>query len=332
MRLKDYFIELLKEHGIDSISTSLKLISRDPIQQMAVYVANGKANVCRGSEGKAFKLNGEPVSEAKAFVGDCSNAVFGRDELIERTEGFPYVVIDCQFYDLHSKKEKSKVKTQLRATLGVIRDFMWDDRLAITGKKIQEFERFYSESTASFIKEKNFDRVILLDPNAEEVYSGEKADCFIIGGIVDKTGNKKGWTSKIGRDLEREGIDFTSAKILLRGDTIGVPDRINTIAEMVLLTVLDGIEVEEAIRRVQSNLVARWRLKKELPKITKRLDSKRPFRFVLKSDFRKFDWLNLSYRDFLEVCRQMDYIVVDDSLFEIIQKFEFDEVKGAYKA
>ena len=335
MKLRDVLIRLLRKKGIGTISTNIDRIldSDDVIQMMAVYIANGKANVCRGHKGLAFDLEGRRIyGDAEAFVGRCDDAILTRDELIEEAERefFPYIVIDCSFFDKHIEKEKRKVLFQIAQTLGVIRKYMWDEKLIVTALNCGI--GVYYPSTAEFIKKKGIEDVILLDPFGDEIFEGQKAECYIIGGIVDKVGNKTGWTSKLGEMLKEEGIEFRSMRILLRGDIIGVPDRINTIAEIVLRVVLDGDDVETAIRKVQSPLVARWRLRKEIPKLTIRIDvNGRPFRVVRKSEFEKFDWLNIDKKDFYEVCSELGYLVIDDDrLEEIIKNAEWDEKKRRY--
>lgn len=341
MRLRDIFVELLRQRGIERIGTSILKIakSRDPIQTLAVYVAIGRANICFATGGlkKSFTLDGKLVEEPpQAYVGDCDNIIFTREELVERAQGFPYIVVDCSFFDLHTEKEKKKVLFQIKCTLGVIRDYMWDEKFVVTGIKPPEVPAVFYPSTVDFLKEKidsgEIKRVILLDPNAESVFEGEKADCYIIGGIVDKSGNKTGLTSKIGEMLKENGIPFESKKILLRGDVIGVPDRINTIAELLLKVVLDGKEIEEAIKEVQSPLVARWRLKKELPKHTIRVDiNGRPFRIVKKSLFKEFGWLNIQPKDFFVACKQLGFLVVDDELLDrMLENAVRDERKNRY--
>ncbi len=335
MRLKDVFVRLLKEKGIESVGTNIDKIlrSRDILQMMSVYVALGKANVCRGNKGLAFDLSGRRVDKAHAFVGRCyEDVVLTRDELVLEAEKeyFPYIVVDCSFFDKHNEKEKRKVLFQITQTLGVVRRYMWDERLIVTA--LDCGVGVYYPTTIDFIRDKGIDDVILLDPHGEEVFNGEKAECYIIGGIVDKAGNKTGWTSKIGEMLKREGIKFRSMRILLKGDTIGVPDRINTIAELILKVVLDGKDVESAIREIQSPLVARWRLRKELPKLTVRVDvNGRPFRIVRRSEFKRFNWLNIGLKDFYEVCSELGYLVLDDrKLEEIIRNAEWDERKRRF--
>lgn len=318
MRLRDVFVELLKERGIERIWG----VSKD-IQRLAVLVANGKASVCKAKSERSMDLKGNVLElPAQAYIGKCNEPILDRNELISRCAHFPYVVVDCSFLPLHSEKEKKKLFLQLKCTLGVIREFMWDERFVITGAKFDLNVPYYS-SLEEFLREKDFERIILLDPNARDIFNGEKADCYIIGGIVDLAGNKRGLTTEIGKKLEKARISFEAKKIVLRGDTIGVPDRINSITEILLRCVLDGEGIEDAIKAVQSPLVARWRLKKEIPRLSIRIDTIRPFRIVRKSDFYRFNWLNVCWKDFFEVCRQLGFIVVEDRVAEsLIRSFQ----------
>ncbi len=326
MRLKDVFLEALKEMDVDCISTEKR---EDSLQSVARNVIMGKANVCRGIKGEIV-LKLRENCEKPVYVGKCENPVLSRETLLERVKDFPYVVIDCSFYDLHTEKEKKKLKLQIQQSLGVVRRFMWDERLVVTHRDFG-VGVFYP-STEDFVKDMGFEEVILLDPNGEEVFKGQRSMCYVIGGIVDKVGNKRGWTSKIGERLRRNGVNVRSVRIELRGDVIGVPDRLNTIVEILLRVVLDGEDVESAIRAVQPPLVAKWRLRKELPKRTVRIDVKgRPFRVVRKSEIKNFDWLNVRPKDFYEVCSELRYLVLDDDWLEyVLKNSKFDEVKNRY--
>ncbi len=330
MRLKDVFIEVLKEYGIEFIGTNVvKVIkSKDPIKTMALLVANGKVNICYPKDGAVFDLNGNKSnSKAQAFVGKCDDIIIERERIVNRYR-FPYVVIDCRFYDLHSEKEKKKLLLQIRQTLNVVREFMWDERLIVT---LDCGCGVYYPSVEDFLAEKNFEKVILLDPEGEEEFKGEFADCYIIGGIVDKAGDKKGWTSKICKILREKGFNVKSQRILLRGDVIGVPDRLNHIAEIVLRVVLDGEDVENAIRSVQPYTVAKWRLRKVLHEYTVRVRvGDKTFRVLPKSVFKEFNWLNLRISDFYEVCSEMKYFVVSDEVMETIKRSKWDEKRRCY--
>lgn len=335
MRLRDIFVLELRKMNVERIGTRLKKVmsSLDPITRIAVYVANGKAEVCRSDGGlqHSFTLDGRFVNlPPHAYVGKCqSEILLSRDNLTAYP--FPYVVVDCRFFHQHSEKERQKIKLQIKQTLGVVRNYMWDKKLIVTYRDFG-FGVFYP-STEDFLRDKGVERVVLLDPSGEELYSKTNAKCFIIGGIVDKSGLKKGYTSIIGKALENEGFDVDPRRIELKGDVIGVPDRINHIAEILLRVELDGMDVESAIKAVQPPLVAKWRLRKELHNKTLRVCAKkRVFRVVARDEFDSFkDWLNIRKQDFYEVCKEQGFFVVSDRALQRIKAGEWDEKRRCFK-
>ncbi len=315
-RLSQVFRELLEEKGIDRIWPCTKL------WKLSASVAEGKAVVCRAKSCRiSMDLNevcGNFPAEACVVPPDrCQDVIFGREELLSKAPEYPYVLVDCRYSDVHTEKEIRRLRLQLKCTVGVVREFMWKDRLIVTGKKFPEVEAPFYEKAEDFFVEKGIDRVLLLDPNAEEEFCCDKAECYVVGGIVDLCGNKRGLTSKLGRELEKV-VDVVSRKFVLRGDVVGVPDRINTIVEILLRCVVDGQQPESAILAVQSKVVARWRLRKELSKLSFRLDRvlglNFPVRAVKKQDFEKLRWLNVSEEDFYAECRKLGFFVVDEKV------------------
>lgn len=308
MRLRDLFIEILKEKGIEGLGVNFKVSSPDPLADVALLVARGLLNIGKCSNFKDVI----PITEktANACVGRFEDPIISKKD-IEEKDHFPFVAIDCRNYDFHGEKEKKSLRLQIEQTLGVIRNYMWDEKLIVTG---QDFGvgRFYGK-LEDFLNEKNIEKVILLDPYAEEEFRKERAKCYVFGGIVDRGQERVGATSEIGKEIEKAGFDVDSRKILLRGDKVGVPDRINHIVEIVLKVVLDGKEIEEAIREVQPPLVARWRLRKELPRVSFRvMVGDRICRAVKKSEFNNFSWLNLKEADFYKVASEMQFFVLDE--------------------
>jgi tRNA (adenine9-N1/guanine9-N1)-methyltransferase len=335
MRLRDVFVEELRKRGISRVGTRLKKVmsSSDPIARMALYVANGKAEVCKSDGGlqHSFTLDGHFVNlPPQAYVGKCySDVLLTKDDLIKHP--FPYVVVDCRFYDEHSEKERWKINLQIKQTLGIVREYMWDDKLVVTYRDVG-FGKYYP-STEEFLREKVIERVILLDPNGEELYGRTGAECFIIGGIVDKAGTKKGYTSRIGKALEREGVEVDYRRIELRGDVIGVPDRINHIAEVLLRVELDDEDVESAVKAVQPPLVAKWRLRKELHEKTVRVCvGEEVVRVVEKGTFDEFrEWLNITKKDFYDVCREQKFFAVSEKVMSWIKSLEWNERRRCFR-
>ncbi|MEM4747396.1 MAG: tRNA (guanine-N1)-methyltransferase [Archaeoglobaceae archaeon] len=331
MRLREFFVEKLSSLGIERIGTRIKEIvySRDPIKAMALEVANGRAYVLKGSANLnySFTLDGKIVREKpQAYVDKEGEVLFGKE--IFEMGNFPYIAIDCRFYDLHSEKERSKLRLQVTQTLGVIREFMWDGRLIVAGKDFGV--GVYCEKLEEFLLNRGINEVVLLDPKGDELFKKGDARCYVIGGIVDK-GENRYLTGAIGDELEKAGIKCERQRIELRGDIVGVSDRINHIAEIVLKVVLDDVGVEEAVREVQPRVVAKWRLRKELPKKSVRLRvGDKTVRVVSKSVFKDFDWLNLQKSDFYDVCREQRLYLVSEKVMEEIKKLPWDEKKRFY--
>lgn len=266
--------------------------------------------------------DGETVdvtSKDRKKVMMCKEGAISRDTS-------PYIAIDCRFYELLSEKEKKSLKKQIEQTLGVIRKFLWDEKLVVTGKNF-EIGKYY-EKLEDFLIEKGIKKIVLLDPYADEIFMGEEAECYVVGGIVDK-GEERVLTPLIGKALRDSNFEVLSRKIVLRGDKIGVPDRINQIVEILLRVICNSESVEEAIKNVQPRLVARWRLRKELPKVSFRiLVGNEVFRAVKKSEFKKFYWLNLNEDDFYRVAREMNFFVVSDEFFELLS---WEERRKCYR-
>ncbi|MFA4701183.1 tRNA (guanine(9)-/adenine(9)-N1)-methyltransferase [Pyrococcus kukulkanii] len=324
--------EILKEKGVESIGTlSRKWPSGEDIyQELALLLLEG--------DGAIVKL-GEPVKESwdlegrkkgpslYAYVRPCMvdkfEVVVSREDLLHKLPDYPWIIVDLMFWDKHIPKEKGKVSLQLRETYAVMRRMFWPRKLAITWVN-EEFKRMsklplnkveaFEGSTAKFLKLKGIERVVLLDPNAQEVLSQDdlKEKAFIIGGIVDMKGDKKGTTTKIGEELESKGIEVLRRKIVLRGDIVGVPDRINHIAE-ILLRMLYGENMEKAILAVQAPTHARWRLRKEIPKrkIRYLIDGKL-YLVVEKELYDELkQWLNIRWEDFVKVLRETGMVALE---------------------
>lgn len=313
MRLRDVFVSFLRARGIDCISTnSRKVLDEEAIQYIARKFADGEFRIREGEGKYRFDLDGRRIESCRYIAWRFSDGI-GVEEIREELEKFPYIVVDCSLKDIHIEKELKSLVNQIQKTLSVVRRYMWDGKLVIAGMRTPVSAPHYP-SVEDFLRENNPEKVILLDPNAEEIFRGDVADCYIIGGIVDKVGNKAGATELIYRRLIGNGFRVERRKILLRGEVVGVPDRINHIAEIVLKSVLDGIDVERAIYEVQNRKIARWRLRKEIArKCSRVVVNGRRFRVIEKSFFDEVRaWLNVIEDDFYRCARDMGVIVIDD--------------------
>ncbi|MGQ4834751.1 MAG: hypothetical protein ACP6IS_12775 [Candidatus Asgardarchaeia archaeon] len=99
---------------------------------------------------------------------------------------------------------------------------------------------------------------------------------------------------------------------MLRGDIIGVPDRINMFLEMLFKIIYDKLPIEKAIYETQSRKIARWRLRKELKNFVEvRYENDKNVRIVRKEVFEKIkEWLNIEYKDFEKVAEEQGIKIV----------------------
>ena len=347
-KLSDVFKELLKEKGIDKVgSLSRRVPKRDssrPLQEIAIAVLEGKGVIVKVKEPTtiAWDLSGRVTKGAlfayvplnSSHLNKFEIVVEGKD-LRERLHQhrWPYFIIDLMHWEKHTEKEKKKVGLQASQSYGIMRDYLWGDRLALTwvNEEFKEIANFplekvtaYEGPTWDFLKKEGIERVVLLDPWADKDLSEDdfSAGAFIIGGIVDTGGTKKKTTPKIGEELEKRGVKVLRRKISLRGDIIGVPDRINLILEILLKMILEDKPMEDAVLEVQSPLHAKWRLRKELPKHKKRflIDGKK-FLIVEKELFDEYSkWLNIRWEDFVQVLRELNFVALERKRIQHLNK------------
>ncbi|AIF69916.1 hypothetical protein PAP_07635 [Palaeococcus pacificus DY20341] len=337
-KLGDLFKELLREKGIESLGTLSKRIpnrkSQDIIQDIAIAVLEEKGFIGKVEDGAALSwdFSGKRVEPSKfAFIPlklkDRFEIILTPEELRAKLEeqNYPYFIIDLMHWEKHTPREKKKVAFQASRSYGTLRDYLVGDSLIVTWAN-EEFKKLLKgmpldrgniieKSTAEFLKEKGISEVVLLDPNGDKDLSSEdfNVKAFILGGIVDMGGTKRGTTSQIAESLEKEGIKVKKRKITLRGDVIGVPDRINLILEILLKMLTEDKDMERAILDVQAPLQARWRLRKEIPKRKIRflIDGKK-FLVVEKELYDELkEWLNIRWEDFVQVLRELGFVALE---------------------
>ncbi|GAB6101971.1 tRNA (guanine(9)-/adenine(9)-N1)-methyltransferase [Thermococcus atlanticus] len=349
-KLGKIFAELLAERGIQKIGSLSKRVpgrdSGDKLQEIATAVLEGYGAICRLKKPAyiAWDLEGNPVHWAEyAFV---HSSIAGKFEPVLTSEDlksvlpdYPYFIIDLMHWGLHSRKEKVKVALQSAQSYGVIRDYLWGERLALTWvngefKALSNFPldkiTAYEGSTAEFLKEKGIEDVVLLDPRAEKELGQDdlNAGAFVIGGIVDTSGKKKGTTARIGEALENAGIRVRRRKIALRGDIVGVPDRINMILDIMLRILVEGKPAEKAILEVQAPLQARWRLRKELPRRkTRFMVNGKKFLVVERELFDEYsEWLNIRWEDFVKVLKELDFVALERRRIRHLKKISVPRI------
>lgn len=334
-KLSDVFRKLLVSRGIDKVGTLSKRVpkrdTKDRLQDIAIHVLEGYGYIGKVEKPTAIAWdleNGTTKDAIYAFIpknlAHRFKAVIMAEDIKKAIPEWPYFIVDLMHWDKHTQKEKGKVCLQLAQCYGLLRDYFMGDRLAVTWAN-EEFREManmpldkvtlHEGPTTEFLKSEGIDEVVLLDPWAGEVLSEEDfgVRAFIIGGIVDTGGTKKKTTPKIGEELETAGIKVRRRKIVLRGDIVGVPDRINHILEILLGMMVEGKDMDEAVYDVQSPLHARWRLRKELPKhATRYMINGKVYRVVEKELFDEYsNWLKIRWEDFVKVLRELNLVALE---------------------
>jgi len=152
----------------------------------------------------------------------------------------------------------------------VVRGVLWDGNLWITHAPA-EFVRLLELHARGMVHRMHIvedmpplQSPVVLDPEGPCLFTEEVARShveFIIGGIVDKEHVVKSGTRRL---AELIGVE-KRCRIELRGSIVGVPDRINKIAEIVL-RVLMGQSLEGAILAAQAKRDRVYRLMWEIQK------------------------------------------------------------------
>ncbi len=256
-------------------------------------------------------LYGKGHDNAQAFFtrslsNDC---VVHVDDLLNTTTRYPLIIVDLKYWNLLLKEEQNRLINQLIFTLYVVRKYLWDLNLVLTNTTHEVIERIESifglnkvlktnYSTEDFLCNNNieYNDVILLDPNADEILSLTdvfRAKAFIIGGIVDRIIPRKGLTSTLilNPNIKRR-------KIVLKNSIIGVPFSINKIVEIILRSRYEtGGNINLAIRRSFSKRDIKWRIRYECSKLRKsnNIDLKKIY-----NNMRM--WLPISFEEFKRLC------------------------------
>ncbi len=321
--LRYKFFRFLILKGVYSVSARVRLASSrlrfNPFQEIALRMAvwggrlddtDAYGGLLRFEEeccGRLFQYYGwgrlNPVDAAYVEDGFC------REFLELLGEPKPIFIIDLSLLLDHvSESEYLSLRSQVSATLGVLRQYLWDQHLALTSSKPGVglwFKLLLGRarvtitglSSRDFLASLNIRRPILLDPYAERDLDGRdvmEADAFIVGGVVDKV-PRPGATKAIGRLIE----EAKPRRIALRGSLIGVPNRINSIVEIVLRARYETCgNVEKAITTVMSPRDIRMRAYVE---ISREARGRGYVNWSLYCRLR--EWLPLTREDFLKAAR-----------------------------
>ncbi len=308
--------ERLASLGAATLYSRLRLKwRRMRVQEVAVRILLGEAGVRleAGSGGRLLEVDELTGLRLLAPGGrEPYDAVVGQEppydvsaEDIDTERRTPIIAIDLSQLPHHRhERELRSLRRQVVCTLGVVRRYLWDAHLLLApvderviewlGAGMRLDHVWLSGGTCTeALRSHGYRRIILLDPEAEKPLTGREvreAEAFIIGGIVDLL-PRRGAT----RTIEAEGAERRS--ILLRGSVIGVPNRINIVASILLTARYVTGDVEEAVRANMCPRDARLRAAVEIARRARggMVD------WSLYEELRK--WLPLTRRDFVKAAR-----------------------------
>jgi Uncharacterized conserved protein len=179
----------------------------------------------------------------------------------------PQFIIDLGNIDLLQDEEKTSLEQQIQVSIKTIREYLFDYNLKLA--HTPDSFKLEGRNKIEILNHIPKDNAIVLNPYGDTIANEEiirNTKFFIIGGIVDKGRRLKNATYELSR---KYGYDeLPQVKISLRNSTVGVPDRINSIIE-ILLKVIVGYNLEEAIISTQSNADKVSRLIRELNMLEK---------------------------------------------------------------
>jgi len=224
----------------------------------------------------------------------------------------PLFVIDMSMKFVHTQEELAKLRLQIGISLSVIREYLWDAHLAITGAD-EETSRWLLEvlgrnkisisnaRPSEILWGFDADKVVILRADAQNPLRPDDvltADAFLIGGIVDKI--PRPGLSRMLDSLVPWGIP---RKLELKGSVIGVPERINRVIEMLLKAryVYNG----DVYKSIISTMTKKDRIARAFREIVNRSFEEAGVRYIKKSEFDELKtWLPVSFDEFMEAARR----------------------------
>ncbi|MFP3168281.1 MAG: tRNA (guanine-N1)-methyltransferase [Thermoproteus sp.] len=263
--LGDMLRRELERMGVQRLAYPRRFKCRhQPEQCAAVGLLLGRYKLCRFPDGVALVGSGMPCPEPVHV------------EL--KPPEFPKIYIDLGLWGIHTDSEKNELVEQIAAAIASVRRELWDGNLVLTRAPAEFLERFgramrgmrHAVAIAGGPPPRDG---LVLDPEGpcvadEALLRG--ADEIVVGGVVDKERIYKGATARIAAEI---GVpDGRRCRIELRGSTVGVPDRLNKIIEIVLAVRFAGLSLEEAVIAAQARRDKVYRLMREFQRAGRCVD------------------------------------------------------------
>ena len=236
--------EELKKNGIDKLYIGHE---KPELQNLAIKMLLKNYGIIEAVVLSQKVKEEEGIQLFKGRGEEKVNYIFrkGGKKVELKLPKYPLIVIDMGLFDELDEEEKKKTILQVKMTLNVVRQWLWDGNMALIHSPP------LSIGKVRVIDQIDSDNCIVLDPYGDIVANEEiirNADIFIIGGIVDKGRRLKYATAKL---AEKYKYPCKRVRILLRDSIVGVPDEINKIANIILKVKFGG-KLEDAIIENQS--------------------------------------------------------------------------------
>ncbi len=190
----------------------------------------------------------------------------------ERLNIAPYFILDFSLWELHRDGERGEAYRQVVMLVDTVSKYLLDSNVilvnppkGLVNKLNSEFDYSYEYFTCigseceGAVKGKG----IVLDPYAENILTIEdvlEANYFVIGAVIDDK-IPRPYATKLIREVNWPHA--IPKRIELWGSKVGVPNRVNKIAEILLRIRFDGLNIDEAIVKAMSKLDKLSRIHKE---------------------------------------------------------------------
>ncbi len=335
-----------------STFSKLRDSKADYLQWLAVLLLTGKVVLCR-EEGRSnivyekfgvklmYGRGEEPYNTSALWythADKCEQNITGeavqrlRREAVALSRNLMFV-IDLSFWNEHTEIEKNELIEQIVLTIKTVRNYLYDYSLALTSVN-EEFLTYFEnatrgmrydvlitrESLRNFIKKLfRFNRnakIAVLDPEGDNILTDidvKSYNVYILGGIIDKERVDKFGTFRLYNLHRLWEFNIPRFKIALDGSVIGVPDRINKIVNIILMTLFDGYSLRDAIVSQQSKRDRIYRWHYEIQKHSKKVLTDGKVRNIVTRAFidelmRKYP---LDEKSIERVLKSLNVVIVD---------------------
>ncbi|NPA69212.1 MAG: hypothetical protein GXO26_00215 [Crenarchaeota archaeon] len=354
MLLGEFLADELKKRNITDLHVDKRVLRKlveskvDYLQWLAVLLLQGRAKICIGEDKDGdviYERLGVRLLHGRGNVISRFYAKWKDSECITELEDIykslrNYVInlrkkllfiIDLSFWNEHTEIEKKELIEQVIMCIKLIRSYLYDTCLVLTSC-CEDFLQYFNKLNRNMYHEvemtsldlrkylKNIikhHRIAMLDPEGDHVLTEVDArsyTAYIIGGIIDKERVDKYGTYRLYNLYRLYELNIPRFKICLDCSTIGVPDRINRIVEIIIKCVLYRKSIRDAILEAQSkkDRIYRWyyEIQKNSKKVVK--DGKVVKHLVSRDLLNKLMSLYpISDKDVSRIFRSLNVEVVD---------------------